>query len=102
MAEICKCEQVATQRQVEQPSFWERVHAPDAALLRALIQGNLEKQKQADEILQQYREAFHTRSTAYERESVLNQLDFLSEMLAWKGQDGLAAQVNKLRSELEK
>ena len=40
-------------------------------------------------------------STAYERESVLNQLDFLSEILAWKGQDALAGQVSRLRAELE-
>jgi len=100
LEEIKKNEQAASQRQVEQPSFWERVHAPDAALLRALIQGDLKKQ--ADEILRQYREAFQTRSTAYQRESVLNQLDFLSEMLAWKGQAALAGQMSKLCSELEK
>ena len=72
------CVQAARQRQAVQPSFWERVHEPDAALLRALIQGNLAEQ--ADTVCQQYREVLQTRSTAYERESVLNQLDFLSEM----------------------
>jgi hypothetical protein len=100
LAEIRNNERAASLRQVEQPSFWERVHAPDAALLRALIEGNLEGQ--ANAILRQYREVFQTRSTAYQRESVLNQLDFLSEMLAWKGQHALADQVSQLRKELEK
>ena len=52
-------------------------------------------------VCQQYREVLQTRSTAYERESVLNQLDFLSEILAWKGQDALAGQVSRLSAELE-
>jgi len=101
VANIEKGVQMASLRQAEQPSFWERVHAPDAALLRALIEGNL-TEKQANEVTGQYREVFQTRSTAYERESVLNQLDFLSEILAWKEQHALAGQVSRLRDELEK
>ena len=81
-------------------TLYHVVSGARSALLRALIQGNLAKQ--ADTVCQQFREVLQTRSTAYERESVLNQLDFLGEMLAWKGEDDLAAQVNKLRSELEK
>jgi CHAT domain-containing protein len=96
LTEIKKNEELASLRQAEQPSFWERVTTPDAALLRALIQGNLEGQ--ADAVCQQYQEVFQ-RSTAYERESVFNQLDFLSEILAWK-QHALADPVSKLRQKL--
>ena len=94
------CIQAARQRQAVQPSFWERVHEPDAALLRALIQGTLVDQLGV--VCQQYREVLQTRSTAYERESVLNQLDFLGEALAWKGEQEPAGQVSRLREELEK
>ena len=44
-----------------QPDFWERVHGPDAALLRALIEGNLADQATA--IRQKYREAITICST---------------------------------------
>jgi len=65
-----------------------------------LIQGNLAEQ--ADTVCQPYREVLQTRSAAYERVSELNQLDILSEILAWKGQDVLAGHVSRLRVELEK
>ena len=94
------CVQAASQRQAVQPDFWERVHDPDAALLRALIEGKLADQ--ATTIRQKYRKAFQERSTAYERESVLNQLDFLGEALAWKGEQEPAGQVSRLRAELER
>jgi hypothetical protein len=64
-----------------------------------LIQGNLAEQ--ADTVCQPYREVLQTRSAAYGRVSVFNQLDFLSEILAWKGQDVLAGQASRLRKELE-
>jgi hypothetical protein len=94
------CVQAASQRQAVQSDFWERVHDPDAALLRALIEGKLADQ--ATTIRQKYRKAFQERSTAYERESVLNQLDFLGEALAWKGEQEPAGQVSRLRAELER
>jgi len=65
-----------------------------------LIQGNLAER--ADTVCQPHREAHQTRSAAYERASVLNQLDILSEILTRKGQDTLAGQVSRLRVELEK
>jgi len=64
-----------------------------------LIQGNLAEQ--ADTVCQPYREVLQTRTAAYERVSVLNQLDFLSGALAWKGEQELAGQASRLRKELE-
>jgi hypothetical protein len=55
-----------------------------------------------DTVCQPYREVLQTRSAAYERASVLNQLDILSEILAWKGQDALAGHASRFRVELEK
>ena len=51
-------------------------------------------------IRQKYREAFQERPTAYERESALNQLDFLGEALAWKGEQESVGQVRRLLAEL--
>jgi hypothetical protein len=50
-------------------------------------------------IRQKYREAVQERSTAYERESVLNQLNFPGEALAWKGEQESVGQVRRLRTE---
>ncbi|MFO7634716.1 MAG: CHAT domain-containing protein, partial [Caldilinea sp.] len=106
LREVEACERYAQLRQDERSDFWERVHAPDAALVRLLVENYLETQagaleERANHIVQLYREVFEMRATAYQRASVINQLDFLSEMLAGKKKHALAARLSKLRRELE-
>lgn len=95
---IARSELAAQERLKLKPTFWDRVAAPDAALLRALIEEDLEER--ADEIQKLYAHEFAARSTAGDRASVLWHLDFLAEMLEKNRRKKPAAAVRRLRSAL--
>lgn len=72
----------SARKQVETaPSFWNRVTPADAELYRLLVQGKLTAAS-APSVIELYRQAFAMGATQSEIASVLDQLDFLIEMLS--------------------
>jgi hypothetical protein len=86
-------------------SFWDRVTLPDAAVLRSLIDRDLEQRLAA--IIGLYRDAFAHGASARQRNSVLQHLDFMIAAATWRSAtDGqpawtaLAAALQELRKAL--
>jgi pimeloyl-ACP methyl ester carboxylesterase len=76
---IALAEAAAEQEERTESSFWNRVAAADGALLRHLVSGDLPTKQ--DEVHDAYRAVFNTGASAAEIATVLDQLDFLAEML---------------------
>lgn len=81
------------------PGFPPRVQIADGALLCALVEGNLDGRR--EEVIRLYREAFGAGAGAAERAAVFDQLDFLIEMVAWRGRGSMASSLRAVRKALE-
>jgi tetratricopeptide (TPR) repeat protein len=89
-----ECKEAARKANELEPSFWNRVTEPDAELLRHLASGDVDKY--LADIITLYNRAFGTGYTQRELSSVLQQFDFLSEMLS-----GLARRNAPVRKNLD-
>ena len=95
---ITRSERITRERLTSTSSFRARVHLPDAALLRALLTGQLEVQRES--LTQAYQAVFQVRSTAKECSAALERLDFLVELLVWAKHKEAAASLRQLRKAL--
>jgi tetratricopeptide (TPR) repeat protein len=95
---IGRSERVVLAQPAPQRGFWDRVNLPDAAVLRALIEGNLEQRQK--QILGLYREAFRQGVSSRQRNSMLQQFDFLIAAADWRDQAALAGSLRRLRDAL--
>jgi hypothetical protein len=81
---ITRSERMVQQRAPAQRDFWAWVTIPDAAVLRALLDENLEQR--FDAIVELYREAFSHGVSERQRNSVLQHLDFLIATATWRSE----------------
>lgn len=95
---ITRSERITRERLTSNSSFRERVHLPDAALLRALLAGQVDTQMES--LTQAYRAVFQVRTTAKERSAALERLDYLAELLVWANHMSAAGSLRKLRKAL--
>jgi tetratricopeptide (TPR) repeat protein len=95
---ITHSERIMRERPTSKSSFRARVHFSDAALLRALLAGQLAVQMES--LAQGYRDVFQVRSTAKERSTALERLECLADLLAWANQKSVAGSLRKLRKTL--
>jgi CHAT domain-containing protein/pimeloyl-ACP methyl ester carboxylesterase len=96
---IRQCEDAAMRAEARAPSFWNRIAGPDAALLRALIEGDVAAQEEA--LRERFLDVLRSRATARERSTVAEHLAFLRDMLTRRGQEDLAGSLRRLHAAVE-
>jgi tetratricopeptide (TPR) repeat protein len=92
---LARVRAAAKERFAASRSFWDAVSLPDATLLERVLGDTLDTVA-IDAIVAQYRAAFtESQATAQERDSVLNQLDFM-DTLAGQSTDGTRSRTLRL------
>jgi tetratricopeptide (TPR) repeat protein len=102
LADLAALEEAVQQREAAEPSFWERIVQPEAALLRALVSpvhGQIVQDEQA--LLAQYRRVLDVGATTRQYLAVLERLGFMAIILDAKGEADAAAVVARMWKTLE-
>lgn len=75
--------------------LWKRVHLPDATLLHHLLEGDLGKEENINNLIKAYHKAIGDKANAKLLDAVTGQMDFLIEMLE-RGRGNHKAEINAL------
>lgn len=81
LAVVNTCRREAEKSLAGTDDFWRRTALPDALLLESLLSGALSKEKTQQEIIKGYQRAFLLGPSPRERATVLEQIEFLQQML---------------------
>ncbi len=76
--------------------LWKRVHLPDAMLLKHLMEGELRKSANVEELKKSYEDAIGDKADPKSRGTVTEQMDFMTEMLETR-RNSFTAEINALK-----